>query len=179
MVIYMQINDLVTINDESNSIIYIIEEMNDDIVLLKGFTCRVKKYKRISEITKATIEHINIEKEKLKNQERKILRSNKMRTNAKPLFGRILHIDGDKDYLDSCMNLYKEMNIYAEGIYIREKDIKNKIEDIILKTTPDIVVITGHDVYNGKGYKDLTNYENTVHYIDVVRLIRKKYYYKK
>ena len=56
-----------------------------------------------------------------------------------------------------------------------EPDVKNKIENILLKTTPDIIVITGHDVYNGKGVKDLNNYENSKHFIDAVRIIRKHF----
>ena len=35
------------------------------------------------------------------------------------------------------------MHIPADGIYINEPDVKNKIENILLKTTPDIIVITG------------------------------------
>lgn len=41
--------------------------------------------------------------------------------------------------------------------------------------TPDIVVITGHDLYNGKGFKELSNYRNTKHFMDAVRMIRKHF----
>jgi spore coat assembly protein len=43
---------------------------------------------------------------------------------------------------------------------------------LILKLSPDIVVITGHDVYNKQGLKDLKNYSNTENYISAVRKIR-------
>lgn len=82
------------------------------------------------------------------------------------IYGTILHIDGDKEYLNSCMDLYKEMNIFANGIYLKENEIKDKIEDLVLMLTPDIVVITGHDLYNGKGFKELSNYRNTKHFMD-------------
>ena len=104
-----------------------------------------------------------------------MLKIKNRRTSIKPLFGRILHIDGDIEYLNSCLNLYKEVGIYAEGIYIKEENIKDKIDEIIKQTTPDIIVITGHDIYNGKGIKELSNYENTSHFINAVRVIRRRY----
>ena len=68
------------------------------------------------------------------------------------------------------------MNIYAWGIYIKEKEIENKIIDIIQEVKPDIVVITGHDYYNNQGIKDLSNYKNTSHFIDALRIIRKHFF---
>lgn len=47
------------------------------------------------------------------------------------IYGTILHIDGDKEYLNSCMDLYKEMNIFANGIYLKESEIKDKIEELV------------------------------------------------
>ena len=41
--------------------------------------------------------------------------------------------------------------------------------------TPDIIVLTGHDYFNGKDKKDLSNYENTQKYIDAVRIIRRRF----
>ena len=177
MVIYVQINDLVIIKDDVHQIIYIIKEINDDNVLLKGYNHRTFVIKKIHQIEKATTEQISNEENVVNKYKTKIRKITNTRNMGKPLFGRILHIDGDEDYLESCMKLYKEMGIYAEGLNISENKIKDKIIDIIEKTTPDIIVITGHDIYNGKDKKDLRNYENTSFFIDAVRLIRKKYYY--
>ena len=101
--------------------------------------------------------------------------SSKSRDKHQMIYGTILHIDGDKEYLNSCMDLYKEMNIFANGIYLKESEIKDKIEELVLMLTPDIVVITGHDLYNGKGFKELSNYRNTKHFMDAVRMIRKHF----
>lgn len=171
----MKVSDLVILKKDVDPIIYIIEEINDEDVLLKGYTHRIVRKTKLDKVTEAPLPLVEKE-EKLKHSyERSLLIKGKLRNNKTPLFGRVLHIDGDQEYLDSCIALYKEVGIHVDGIYIKEKELKNKIEDIILTLTPDIVVITGHDVYNGKGIKELSNYENTNNFIDAIRKIRKHF----
>ena len=131
--------------------IYIIDDIKDNEVCIKGYTHRIIKLVNVEDIKLAEKE--DIEKENLYTNEvkEKLIRNQSQRSKQVVLYGRILHVDGDKDFLESCLSLYKEMHIPADGIYINEPDVKNKIENILLKTTPDIIVITGHDVYNGKG----------------------------
>ena len=89
--------------------------------------------------------------------------------------GKILHIDGDNDYLERCMFFYKSMGIQANGITIKENMIASKIQGLIKEYRPDIVVITGHDAYYSKK-KDITdihNYQNTIHFINAIKEARK------
>lgn len=165
--------ELVCIKDESNPIIYIIEKIENKKCYLKGLNYRVYKI--------TNIENLEIISEELKNKEEYICKQycSNLKRNIKErnkntfLYGRILHIDGDKEYLDNCLSLYHDLNIPAEGIYIKEKEIKNEIERYMLEITPDIIVITGHDFYNGQGLKNLDNYENTVYFVEAIRVIRK------
>lgn len=168
-----KVNDLVKYQKELD--IYIIREINDDLVTITGYTHRIKRTVTSNDLVFAKSEEIEKENKAMKNQKEHLLKRKHTRGSKKVLYGRILHIDGDKDFLESCMELYKEMNIPYDGIYIREEDVKNKIEKILLQTTPDIIVITGHDVYNGKGIKDLTNYQNSQNFIDALRVIRKHF----
>ena len=115
----------------------------------------------------------NIKKEEMLLTKYETVNQNIRKT--KVLTGTILHIDGDKEYLKSCMSFYKKVNVFAWGIYIKEKEVKQKILKILEELSPDIVVITGHDAYNGQGIKDLNNYENSKVYIDIVRTIRSKH----
>lgn len=140
-------------------------------VLLKGYTHRIIRKISIEEIEKAKDELVSLEENSLK----KYLSINNNIRGNKLLFGTILHIDGDKDYLNSCKSFYKKMNVFAWGLFIKEKEIKNKILNILEEVSPDIVVITGHDAFNGKDKKDLNNYENSAVYIDILRTIRSKY----
>mgnify|MGYP003779666383 FL=1 len=77
--------------------------------------------------------------------------------------------------MESCLKLYKEMNVFAQGIHLTERSVKEKIVQYITEVTPDIIVVTGHDSYNQQGKADLNNYENSRNFIDTVRLIRKHY----
>ncbi|MFW6281554.1 MAG: sporulation peptidase YabG [bacterium] len=58
---------------------------------------------------------------------------------------RVLHIDGDKNYLDLSIENYKNLNINVQGFFIPEKGQPEKIVELIQKNRPDILVITGHD----------------------------------
>ena len=89
--------------------------------------------------------------------------------------GKILHVDADKDYLEKCLKLYEELSLPAYGVYMNEVDLKNNILDLIKKLDPDIVVLTGHDAYNKKGIKELTNYRNTIEFVEAVKRIRTHY----
>lgn len=173
----MNVGTLVTFKNDSNSIIYIIMKIENNFVYLKGYSHRVKVVANIDDLviaSDAIIKKENNMNERYRKSLNKQTRSNQLR---KPLFGRILHIDGDKEYLDSCLELYQEMGITAVGVFINEEEVKDKIETLIEQLTPDIIVITGHDVYNNKGIKELDNYENTKNFMDAVRKIRKHYMY--
>lgn len=89
--------------------------------------------------------------------------------------GKILHLDGDKEYLDRCLNYYRNHKIFAIGKRINEVDMPLKIKNLLLEFKPDIVIITGHDAYyKKKGSKDdIHNYKNTENFIKAVKECRK------
>ena len=153
------IGDLVIIISDSNQFIYKIKEISDKVCLV-GNSYRVIKYVDIGDIRHASSEEINNEKKDIQKVYDKIIQNNSNR-HKKAIFGRVLHIDGDKEYLESCLGLYKEIGIYSEGIYMSEKEVYKQIEKIMLLITPDIVVITGHDVfYKRSGKKDDLSRQN-------------------
>jgi len=88
--------------------------------------------------------------------------------------GKILHIDGDPQYLDICLKTYKQLSIEAVGKVIAEKDQPSVILDLVKEVNPDIVVITGHDGMgkNISDYMDLGNYRNSKYFVECVSLLR-------
>ena len=88
--------------------------------------------------------------------------------------GKILHIDGDKDYLETCLKVYKQLSLNAVGRAILEKDQCEQVVDLVKEIKPDIVVLTGHDsvLKESNDYLDLNNYRNSKYYIDAVRALR-------
>lgn len=169
----MQVNDKVIIKDDKDAIIYIIESINNNYAIINGINYRIKRRVNLKELEKATEENIEKESKKTKKYFSSITQTRR-KWKKGHLPGIILHIDGDKEYLDKCLELYETLNIHAYGISVKEENIALKIDELITKTMPDIIVITGHDLYNGKGLKDLNNYNNTKNYMEAIRKIREK-----
>lgn len=88
--------------------------------------------------------------------------------------GRVLHLDGDKDYLDLCMTTYRNLSIPAFGYAIDEKDQPKRLAGLLEKHYPDILVLTGHDgiIKGAKDFLDVKNYHNTRYFIESVRIAR-------
>jgi spore coat assembly protein len=88
--------------------------------------------------------------------------------------GRILHIDGDSEYLDVCLKVYKQLKLDVVGKTVLENEQPRVILDLVKKVKPDIVVITGHDSIskNAKDYMDLDNYKNSRYFVKCVSELR-------
>ncbi|HAT4313307.1 TPA: sporulation peptidase YabG [Clostridium perfringens] len=88
--------------------------------------------------------------------------------------GRILHIDGDPSYMETCLKVYKQLNLNAVGIAISEREQPFKILSLVKEYNPDIVVLTGHDgvLKDSKGMLDLNNYRNSKYFIESVKILR-------
>lgn len=88
--------------------------------------------------------------------------------------GRILHIDGDPSYMETCLKVYKQLNLNAVGLSISEREQPLKILSLVKEYNPDIVVLTGHDgvLKDSKGMLDLNNYRNSKYFIESVKILR-------
>lgn len=107
--------------------------------------------------------------------ERSVKELNFDRDNYFYLPGKILHIDGDEDYLDRSMKFYESIGIKANGLCLNEKDMAFKINNLIKEYRPDIIVITGHDAYYKKkgDINNIDNYQNSSNFVRTIKEIRK------
>lgn len=89
--------------------------------------------------------------------------------------GTVLHIDGDKDYLELCLTLYRQLSIPAFGYSVEEEKQPEVVEDLLKKHMPEMLVITGHDgfVRGKQDYRDISNYYSSNHFVDAVRAARR------
>ncbi|WP_347489619.1 sporulation peptidase YabG [Desulfoscipio sp. XC116] len=89
--------------------------------------------------------------------------------------GRVLHIDGDGEYLDLCMTTYRQLQIPANGFNIAESRQAQKVYDLLLKHRPDLLVLTGHDGFKKdiKDFSDIANYHNSGHFVAAVQEARR------
>ena len=165
------IGDIVTRNSYNNDTFFEITRIEENIAYLKGINLRLYADSDISDLVKADEKNI-IDDERITKSITNTL--NLDRSEFFYLPGKVLHIDGDEDYLKRCMNFYKKLNIMAYGLCLKESDIKSEIKDYLDKLNPDVVVITGHDAYYPrKGSQDnVLNYKNTENFIEAVKVAR-------
>lgn len=90
--------------------------------------------------------------------------------------GRVLHLDGDPSYLKKCLALYEKIGVPVYGVHCNEKEMPERIGELIDRIRPDILVITGHDAYSkSKGtIMDLKAYRHSKHFVRTVRNARKQ-----
>ena len=107
----------------------------------------------------------------------RVNKNKKLIENREMMFGRpgkILHVDGDEEYMEKCLKVYKQLSLDAVGRAIPEKEQPKVIVDLVKEVKPDIVVLTGHDSVekNSSDYLDLHCYRNSKYYIDSVKALR-------
>ncbi len=167
-----KIGDIVSRISHNHDIVFKITNISASTVYLKGLDFRLYADANIDDIVVVSnLSHSDDEEIIKKNvRDLKIDRSNYFY-----LPGRVLHIDGDGEYLDRCMKFYNNMGIQANGIALSEAIISSKIYNLIKEFRPDIVVITGHDAYYSKknNKNDIENYENTGNFISAIKEARK------
>lgn len=170
-VLNFRIGDLVTRISHEHDILFRIINFEGDTVFLKGVDLRLIADSDISDLVKVS-EYVA---EDQKIIEKNVRDLNMDRSQYFYLPGKVLHIDGDNDYLERCMTFYKDMNIKANGLVLSEMEMGNKIIGLLKEFDPDIVVITGHDAYYSKknDMENLENYQNTGNFIEAVKMARK------
>lgn len=152
--------DYVSRNSYNNDIVFVIIKIENDNYILKG----------VNERLVADAKKEDLKKEEGAREDFKAQKPNlEEREDYFYMPGKILHIDADMDYLNRCLNYYKEANIWATGKCINENEIKYQIKDLIIEYNPNIVVITGHDAYN----KNQNSYRNSQNFADAIREARK------
>ena len=161
--------DKVTRISYNHDTVFVITNIKNDIYYLKGVEVRLFADSPLEDLVKYDKEEEK--EEEIDNEE--LLPSD--RTDYFYLPAKILHIDGDKDYLNKCLDYYKQKGIYAVGKRVSEEHIYENILPMLQEYKPDIVIITGHDAYYPKkgDKQDLSNYRNTTNFIKAVKVARK------
>ncbi len=164
------IGDYVTRKSHNHDMVFKIIEIKNRLVLLEGINVRLIADSDIDDLEKCNMPFEDITKED-RSLFKGILTIFEMdRDHYFYLPGKVLHIDGDKNYLNRCMDLYKNMNISAYGLVINEREISSKIMDYLNEIRPDVLVITGHDAYYDSD--DENSYKNSSNFIKAVKTAR-------
>ncbi|GKX64915.1 sporulation peptidase YabG [Inconstantimicrobium mannanitabidum] len=178
--------------DVTFKIIDIREEENQIIYVLKGINIRIIADAKTEDLEEVDSDYVG-EQDKIFNTRinetikrvminraeigTRFTKVGKIEQKEELFFGRpgkILHIDGDNNYLNACLKVYKQLNLDAVGRAIAESEQSSKVVDIVKEIRPDIVVLTGHDglLRNSKDYLNLNNYRNSKYFIEAVKQLR-------
>ena len=162
--------DYVTRNSYGNDTVFKVINVVDDMVYLKGVEVRLYADALVTDLK---IEENVVEDETLDEVDIK----DELLTRGDYFYlpAKVLHIDGDEDYLNRCLKFYKRNGILAIGKKINEKNVYEQIPMLLKEYKPDIVIITGHDAYMRKkgDINDLNNYKNSAYFVKAVKACRR------
>ena len=161
----LKVGDFVSRKSYQNDVVFKVLKIDGDTVYLKGRDVRLYADAPINDLEK--VSSSSLDDSFFIDRDLKDMNINRDKYFYLP--GNILHIDGDSEYLDRCMNYYHKLGIKANGISIPEGEISNKIISLLEEYHPDIVVITGHDAFFSK--KD--SYENSNNFASAIIEARK------
>ena len=156
----IKVGDYVTRKSYDNDIIFEVIEIEGKECILKGVDIRLVADAPI-------IDLVPCDRKKASDDFEPCLDflNNLDRSEFFYLPGKILHIDGDKMYLNRCLEFYKKSNVLAYGRSVKESEMYKEIPKYLKQYNPDILIITGHDAYfknrdkhNNDTYKNSENF---------------------
>ncbi|MFT9850297.1 sporulation peptidase YabG [Aneurinibacillus sp. REN35] len=88
--------------------------------------------------------------------------------------GKVLHLDGDRNYLKKCLAVYKELKVPAFGYHFPETEFPEQLLPLLEKHNPDILVLTGHDALQSKRgpADDINSYRHSKYFVRAVERAR-------
>jgi spore coat assembly protein len=194
----IQVGDLVIRKSHGGDIVFkvadiFVDDAQQTHCVLKGLHLRLMADSPIDDLQRIEAEHLRneiVRMESMHNEtlhrvlvrrsrEREQLELRRSEATKKFTFfdlpGRVLHLDGDEEYLRMCLKTYHQLNIEAEGHWVEETKQADVIIGLLEEIRPDILVLTGHDALSGNGKKDIndiSNYRNSKHFVAAVKKAR-------
>ena len=178
--------------DITFKVIDIREENGEPVYILKGISIRIIADSKAEDLETVNEDYVGTQEKILNSRVSKAIKnavalrgdvltrmskSPKLMTSKELMFGRpgkILHVDGDSEYMETCLKVYKQLSLDAVGKAISERQQPEVIVDLVKEIKPDIVVLTGHDgvLKNADNYLDVECYRNSKYYIEAVKALR-------
>lgn len=198
----LEVGDIVGRKSHGGDILFriaeIVKEVEDEKALLRGLDVRLLADAPLQDLEKKTTAEISkyrqnyikknsdcmrrIFERRLEDKTRHSLKNrstlqNLMRSEDEihyELPGQVLHLDGDKEYLELCKATYAQLNIKVTGIEVPEEKQAEVVSEYLKKYTPNILILTGHDGIHKDvtDFKNIQNYRNSQYFIEAVRKAR-------
>lgn len=169
-----KVGDIVSRKSYNNDIYFKIIDISNNIAILKGVELRLYADSELDDLVRSSTKLNTVKSDReIINENIKSLDLDRSEYFYLP--GKILHIDGDEDYLERCIKFYRNLNVKAYGLKLKEEEMADYIDQYLKEYTPDILVITGHDAYYKKknDISNIDNYQNSGNFINAVKKARK------
>lgn len=196
-----KIGDFVSRLSHHKDILFQIEDVyhqnNMPMALLKGVDLRLRADAPVDDLEAVSVTDVNHFRQKYVRKSTELMRNiEKRRHNTIDSFlsrakinykrpemtemeifempGTVLHLDGDREYLDLCLATYRQLGLKAHGFFVPEAEQANVVKDYLSEYAPDILVITGHDGFlrGRKNFSSLESYRNSKSFVRAVRRAR-------
>lgn len=190
----IEVGDLVVRKSHGGDIVFKVTDIfQDDLskkhhCVLKGLHLRLMADAPLDDLERVTSDHLRKAIQEHESEHNATLRRVMMRRvvdreqvelnrseqskkyNFFDIPGRVLHLDGDEEYLRMCLKTYNQLNIEAVGRHVDESKQPDVVTDLLKEFRPDILVVTGHDALLGgnKDWKEVSNYRNSKYFIQSV-----------
>ncbi len=160
-----EVGNTVTRKSYNDDVIFIILEIKEDIAYLKGTDIRLYADAPLSDLNQC---------DRKDDYTPSISFDLCDRDEYFYLPGKILHIDGDEDYLNKSLEFYKKAGVLAIGRKIKESEMPGVVEQYLKEINPDILVITGHDAFYDRmgNTNNINNYKNSKYFARCVQIAR-------
>ncbi|MDH7578320.1 MAG: sporulation peptidase YabG [Bacillota bacterium] len=88
--------------------------------------------------------------------------------------GRVLHLDGDREYRELCLHTYLQLDVPCRVLHVPEREQPALVYRYLREERPDILVLTGHDGFlKGKrDYRSMESYRHSQYFCEAVRRAR-------
>jgi len=191
----MIIGDLVVRKSYGGDVTFRVEKVWRNNAVIKGTEFRLLADSPMSDLVKVPADPMNgitkqaqikahqslssLKQERLQQAERgHELLSQSQAANASyfEMPGKVLHLDGDANYLHKSMRLYEQLRVPAEGYHVHESAMADALLKLLPRSRPDIVVITGHDGVLKKRQPydlySLSSYKNSQNFVSAIQVAR-------
>lgn len=173
----MNIGDLVTRKSYNYDLNFIIRDILNNNAILTCLNYRLIVDSHISDLEyldKRNYTSNFYKKDNLNDENYYSINSESKMLIIGQKYGKVLHIDGDKSYLQECLVQYKKLGVSAIGVCMKESKQPEIILDLLKKYNPNILVITGHDSISrkNKNSMDLNHYSNSKYFVNSIKIAR-------
>jgi spore coat assembly protein len=192
----VRVGDIVTRRSHGEDIYFRVEAINreagDRSALLRGLLIRLCANAPLDDLEKKNISEISLHRrefsknvgkclqqalsQQASTRQTAMIRSGKHEEglNFFELPGRVLHLDGDREYRETCLHTYLQLEVPCNVFYVPEQEQPALVYRYLREERPDILVLTGHDglFKECRDYRDLNNYRHSRFFVEAVRRAR-------